>query len=234
MPNTQMHDVKDMKDLVLEQSMDAKVPRSEVNISRRKFMNGDIGMIMVADMFPIQPGDSLNLSCDWIIDTEALQVVPFTRYKVRVHYYTADYDSLWKGAQTFVTKGRTGSIALKIPHWKSIAGSDTYKDYDGFVSSDGSKSLTPFAPMGLNAQLRIPAPYYQGASKTAYQVDSYLPFCRIDGTKGTDYQETGYKMPSVLNLLPYMMYQKIFRFNYLPNHQGTKFYCLEANCWANN
>lgn len=223
MPSTQMRDVKDIKDLVLEQSMDVNVPRSEVNLSRRKFMNGDIGMIHIVDMFPVQPRDSLNVSFDWIIDTEALQVVPFTRYKVRVHYYYSDLDSLWKGAQTFVTKGRTGQISLKVPHWKN-KGVDTYKDYDGFVSTDGSKSLTPFAPMGLNAQLKIPAPYYQGASKTANQLDSYLPICRIDGTKGTDYQETGYKMPSVLNLLPYMMYQKIFRFNYLPNNllQGNK------------
>ena len=67
MPSTQMRDVKDIKDLVLEQKMDANVKRSEVNLSRRKFMNGDIGMIMPIDLIPVIPGDSFNLSCRYII-----------------------------------------------------------------------------------------------------------------------------------------------------------------------
>ena len=149
MPSTQMRDVKDIKDLVLEQSMDAKVDRSEVNLSRRKFMNGDIGMIMPIDFFPVLPGDSLNLSCRYIINTEALQVVPFTRYKVRVHYYYCDLNSLWKGAQTFVTKGRNYSINLKIPTWKNVGSGPM--DCSTESSLSGNKKISLNSPMSLNA-----------------------------------------------------------------------------------
>lgn len=216
MPSTQMRDVKDIKDLVLEQSMDAKVDRSEVNISRRKFMNGDIGMVMPIDFFPVLPGDSLNVNCRYIINTEALQVVPFTRYKVRVHYYYCDLNSLWKGAQTFVTKGRNYSIDLRIPTWKS-KGTDDFCSSTEYSLSDGKK-ISYNSPMSLNGFMKVPSNVFQGASKTANQVDNYLPFCRVDGTKGTDWFETGYNVPSKLNLLPYLMYQKIFRFNYLANN----------------
>lgn len=216
MPSTQMRDVKNIKDLVLEQSMSPKVDRSEVNISRRKFMNGDIGMIMPIDFFPVIPGDNLNLSCRYIINTEALQVVPFTRYKVRVHYYYSDLESLWKGAQTFVTKGRNYSIDLKIPTWKS-KGTDDFCSSTDYSLSEGKK-ISYNSPMSLNGFMQVPSNVFQGASKTANQVDNYLPFCRVDGTKGTDWFETGYNVPSKLNLLPYLMYQKIFRFNYLANN----------------
>lgn len=218
MPSTQMRDVKDIKDLVLEQSMDAKVSRSEVNLSRRKFMNGDIGMIMPIDFFPVLPGDSFNLSCRYIINTEALQVVPFTRYKVRVHYYYCDLNSLWKGAQTFVTKGRNYSIDLKIPTWKYVPGApDNMCSKSDFSLSDGLL-ISYNSPMSLNAFMKVPSNVFQGASKTSKQVDSYLPFCRIDGAQGTDWFLTGYNLPLKLNLLPYLMYQKIFRFNYLANN----------------
>ncbi|UXR08096.1 major capsid protein [Bacteriophage N118_L5885_C67.5] len=216
MPSTQMRDVKDIKDLVLEQTMDAKVDRSEVNISRRKFMNGDIGMIMPIDIFPVLPGDSFNINCRYILNTEALQVVPFTRYKVRVHYYYSDLNSLWKGAQTFVTKGRNYSIDLKIPTWKS-SGTDDFCSSTDYSLSSGNK-ISYNSPMSLNGFMKVPSNVFQGASKTASQVDNYLPFCRVDGTKNTDWFETGYNVPSKLNLLPYLMYQKIFRFNYLANN----------------
>ena len=216
MPSTQMRDVKDIKDLVLEQSMDPKVSRSEVNISRRKFMNGDIGMIMPIDFIPVIPGDSFNLSCRYIINTEALQVVPFTRYKVRVHYYYSDLNSLWKGAQTFVTKGRNYSIDLKIPTWKAT-GTDDFCSSSDYSLSEGDK-ISYNSPLSLNAFFKVPSNVFQGASKTANQVDNYLPFCRVDGTKDTDWFTTGYNVPSKLNLLPYLMYQKIFRFNYLANN----------------
>lgn len=216
MPSTQMRDVKNIKDLVLEQSMDAKVDRSEVNISRRKFMNGDVGMVMPIDFFPVLPGDSLNVNCRYIINTEALQVVPFTRYKVRVHYYYCDLNSLWKGAQTFVTKGRNYSIDLRIPTWKS-KGTDDFCSSTEYSLSNGKK-ISYNSPMSLNGFMKVPSNVFQGASKTANQVDNYLPFCRVDGTKDTDWFETGYNVPSKLNLLPYLMYQKIFRFNYLANN----------------
>lgn len=216
MPSTQMRDVKNIKDLVLEQTMEPKVSSSQVNISRRKFMNGDIGMIMPIDFFPVMPKDSFNISCRYVINTEALQVVPFTRYKVRVHFYYSDLNSLWKGAQTFVTKGRNYSINLKMPTWKST-GVDDFCSSTDYSLSDGKK-ISYNSPLSLNGFMKVQSNVFHGASKTTNQVDSYLPFCRIDGTKGTDWFETGYNVPSKLNLLPYLMYQKIFRFNYLANN----------------
>ena len=217
MPSTQMRDVKDIKDLVLEQTMEPKVSSSQVNLSRRKFMNGDIGMIMPIDFFPVMPKDSLNISCRYVINTEALQVVPFTRYKVRVHFYYSDLESLWKGAQTFVTKGRNYSINLKMPTWKHVSGADNFVSASDFSLSDG-KRIAYCSPMSLSAFMQVSPAVFQGASKTSNQVDNYLPFCRTDGVLGTDWFETGYKLPSKLNLLPYLMYQKIYRFNYLANN----------------
>ena len=216
MPSTQMRDVKDIKDLVLEQTMEPKVSSSQVNLSRRKFMNGDIGMIMPIDFFPVMPKDSFNISCRYIINTEALQVVPFTRYKVRVHYYYSDLNSLWKGAQTFVTKGRNYSIDLKIPTWKATGNNDFITSADYSLANHLPISYN--SPMSLTSFMKVPPTVFHGASKTAKQVDSYLPFCRVDGTEGADWFPTGYNVPSKLNLLPYLMYQKIFRFNYLANN----------------
>lgn len=183
-------------------------PSSGFDYSRKVGTTGDVGMLMPVDCFEVLPGDEFDINCRFIVESLPMQLAPMTNYKVLVHYYFAPWQALWKGAETFVTKGRNASIELTKP---SASYSDSYSDDDSLVQEGHSYSLS--SPMSLSGYLTIPPVYTQGSAHI-----NYLPFTDLSGTKGEDYFETGNKSLSEVCAMQAFMYQKIYRKNYLPSN----------------
>lgn len=185
-----------------------KVNKSKFDLSRITNLTADAGMIVPFDFFEVLPGDVINLSNAYALDTLPLVQSPLTRYKVIVHWYYMKARDLWKGAKTQATKGRTGNIELPTPKVDLM-----YKIIDGPDAAD-----YPISHHSLSAFLGVP-PKFSGLTNrdglVTRDYDSYstIPF----DTNSARYKAilTGFKQYRYVNALPFMMYQSIVKNNYV-------------------
>lgn len=204
---TQMHDLYSSRQSLFDQRMKSNVGYSQFVYSRKTTFNADNGMIIPFDYWEILPGDNFEIKVRYAIETLPLQVAPYTNYHVRFHFYAMNHRANWSGWDTFITKGRSGNISKTVPTVATAISTIEWSLAKG-------KRVNFSSPLGLGAFLGLNPFYYQGAASNK----NYLPFVDTSGTEGTDYFPTGYHSPGFVSVLPFMMYQKIFRFNYLPNN----------------
>ena len=212
MPQTLLSEKYGSSNSIYDVKNSQNVSRSSFDYSRKVLFTADNGAIMPIDFFEVIPKDDVTINVRYLLETLPLAVSPLTNYKIRTHWYYLDRNSIWKGWQTFVTKGRSGSLILNIPHADLSGNGSTGPRFTDDSSLTGGRSYSPFNPMGLPSFLGLPSTVFQGSSK-----DNYLPYALTDGSESQDYFLTGKKLPSSVNLLPFMMYQKICR-NYLPSN----------------
>lgn len=205
MPVSLMRNGLTAENSIFSQKPSVNVKRSKFDLSRLNCFTSDIGMLVPVDLIPTLPGDVFDLSCQYQIDFRPLLVPTLTAYKVRVHYYYCKMSDLFEGWESFISKGRSGNLSLTLP----VISSDflSSSDFGGltdpnFKSSNGD--FAPFVPCSLVSYL-CGKPYFVQDSASLY-----LPF-------GSSYSKTGFSVSSVSSL-PFLMYQKIYRSNYLdPN-----------------
>lgn len=93
-----------------------KSPRSVFNLSRLYSTTMDIGALVPVDCLKVLPGDKMTLSNDILVmgfnPTVKRMLDKCTIY---VHYYYSRCNDLWKGWNNYITKGRSGKIALTLP-----------------------------------------------------------------------------------------------------------------------
>lgn len=181
--------------------------RSVFDFSRKHFTTIDIGPITPVDIFDTFPGDNVELSCRYLLDTMPLEVPSMTNYFVRTHWFFVKKSALWKGWNTFITKGRTGNIDLEIP---SIPRSDIIAASSrATYYFNGSSVTAPHedTPNSLMAYLGLPPVHLHPSNDP----DAYLPWA-----KDANIRTTGYEIPSKVNALPFMAVQKIYRHDYAP------------------
>lgn len=183
------------------------VNRSKFDLSRLTNLTCDSGMIVPFDWFETLPGDSFDLSCTVALETLPTVTNVLTPFKVRTHWYYIPYRSLWKGWQTFITKGRSGNVSLKIPQIKPnlpivFAREKSYKQY-----YDTPHSLASF--LGCPVCHR----YTQNSDLSITYVD-YLPYCEVHDDTTADIK-TGFNPVSSVSALPFMAYQSICKYNYV-------------------
>lgn len=212
MPQTLLSEKYGSSNSIFDVKNSENVSRSSFDFSRKVLLTADNGAIIPIDFFEVLPKDDITINVRYLLETLPLAVSPLTNYKIRTHWYYLDRNAVWKGWQTFLTKGRSGSLILNIPHVDLSANDSTGPRFSDDTSLTGGKSYSPFNPMGLPSFLGLPSTVFQGSSK-----DNYLPYALTDGTQSQDYFLTGKKLPSSVNLLPFMCYQKICR-NYLPSN----------------
>lgn len=181
--------------------------QSKFDLSRKLLTTIDIGGIYPIDIIPTIPNDKFKLGCRYQIDSFPLVVPPMTNYKVVTHWYYCRYQDLWKGAETYITKGRSGNLELSKP---SFVPSSTYN------AGNASSSITcPDAPMcKLDSPMSL-ASFISGYIGTYSGSDgapaaNYLPYSKVDS--GNVSVRTAHRVCA----LPYLMYQKIYRDNYAP------------------
>lgn len=217
MPVSMMRNGLTAENSIFSQSVQTRVSSSRFDLSRLNCFTSDIGMIVPVDLIPTLPGDSFDLGCQYKIDFRPMIVPTLTPYKVKVHYYYCPMEYLWHGWESFITKGRSGALQLSVPtvDLYSLAVNKIKESgltSEQFKTADGS--WYPLAPHSLSSYLVGSTPYYPDLSASA-DAAQYLYYPFIDGAYTL--KETGMK-PLKTNALPFLMYQKIFRSNYLdPN-----------------
>lgn len=205
MPVSLMRNGLTAENSIFSQKPSINVKRSKFDLSRLNCFTSDIGMLVPVDLIPTLPGDVFDLSCQYQIDFRPLLVPTLTAYKVRVHYYYCKMSDLYEGWESFISKGRSGNLSLSLPvvH-SSILSSPSFSGLSdpNFRSSSGKYAL--FTPCSLPSYL-LGKPFFIQDSASLYK-----PF-------GESSSETGFSVSSV-NILPFLMYQKIYRSNYIdPN-----------------
>lgn len=199
MPQTQLSNRLGTNNTIFDVDEKPRVPRSRFDLSRKNMTTVDIGGIYPVDFFRVFPGDDIQLSCRYLLDTLPLAVPPMNNYRVRTHWYFCKMSSLWKGWESFVTKGRSGKIELKVP---TVSADD--------LDSADAKGRRLTVPMGLSTFLGLQAKFVsdQGSDSDAI----FLPYVKtgLNAVSNVNRLTTGY------NVLPFLMYQKIYRDNYAP------------------
>lgn len=209
MPSTQLSVRLGSDNSIFNHDVPANVKRSQFNFSRKRDFTIEPGAIVPIDIFETVPGDSFEISVEYLLKSMPLAVAPFTSYKIRTHWYYCRLIDIWKGAETFITKGRSGSISLNIPRITSFAGDDftTPSFYD--------------SPCSLMAYLGLPPIHvadYSSLVSDGYPDNGYdYPYAQC---VHSDYlKSTAFKLPyGGVSALPFFMYQKIYRMAYtVPN-----------------
>lgn len=218
MPISQMRNGLSAEKSIFSQKPNIKVPRSRFNLGRPNNFTASTGMIIPIDLIRTMPNAEYRISNQYKIDFRPMLVPTFTSYKVKIHYYACTMEDLWSGAETFITKGRSGNLALTIPQI-NVSELCT-KTGDGFIKLSGltdpnfkTKDGTyyPFSAMSLLGYFLGTPPYDSAVSSRVN--DHYLPYMDSEAT----INETGNKFVDC-NALPFLMYQKIYRSNYMdPN-----------------
>lgn len=199
-----------------------KPQRSRFDISRIANLTADAGMIIPIDVFPVLPGDDLDIDTEMILDTLPLAAPSLTKYKATVHWYYMKARDTWKGFKTFWTRGRTGNIEKTIPRIKvnHKSGEATLK-YAGTekasnVYPSGFHSLTAYLTGHCGANSGVPADASTLIKK------EYLPYTTIPKTTDSTWEAliaTGHNElesgDDEINAMPFVMYQSIVKNNYV-------------------
>ena len=178
MPQTQLSSRLGSDNSIFGLKETKKVGRSNFDFSKKNFTTIDLGSIVPVDWFNVFPGDHVKLNIRYLLDTFPLEVPPMNNYFVRTHWYFVKMSSLWKGWNTFITRGRSGNIDLEIP---SLSWSDATSSYQ--VSESEYRNYS--CPNGLMDYLGIKPKYYNNDNTKK----SYLPYLK---NSSDSFTTTGY------------------------------------------
>lgn len=123
-------------------------------------------------------------------------------WRVYLHAYYNRNSDLWEGWNNFITKGRSGTMNLKIPHICTRfnkAGTQNWK-------------ATPFTPMSLYDYLGFAPEAYTTLNKYS-GVNTTL----LNGIEGKETKLANYAKLQISALKP-MMYQRLWRDKYAPKN----------------
>lgn len=204
-----------------QQANDPK--RSRFDLSRITNYTCDSGMIVPFDWFETVPGDSFDLSSEVAIESLPTVTSVLTPYHVRTYWFYCRNSDLWAGWETFVTRGRSGNLDLRLPLLNPV---DTY------VNASGVYKHTYSVPHSLQSFLGCLPLYGKQLTDVLTPVDDltlvdYAPFGRalVSGSFSDSYSLTGYNSPyGGVSALPFMMYQNICKYYFVDENllQGNK------------
>lgn len=229
---------------IFGQNMKHSVPQSAFDLSRKHMLTCDAGMIVPVDWFKFVPGDRFKINVRYLLDTFPMVVPPMINYRVRTHWYACRYQDLWKGAETFLTKGRTGrinyskpSMTLPVYNRDGDDNSPRFIGY-GFDYNSGARDVYLNGPSSLMCYLTHNFRFYNDNADDNGIVRAHcLPYVvslkhvdsgYIDFHLKENYSApTGFTFEHPFNALIPFMYQKIYRDNYLPFNliQDNKYWC---------
>lgn len=186
---------------------DPRVKLSSFNFSRKTTTTFDIGQIIPIDWFRVFPRDEISVNIRYLLETLPLAVPPMTNYRVRIHAYTIKNSGCWKGWNSFISRGRKGQVSVtKLP------------------SLPNSLFEHNITPASLAAYLGLPVNcYLTDATGAISVVPQYIPGRSTEfGPESSSWLNKALPRRHVpvngVNALPFLFYQKIYRFSFLnPN-----------------
>lgn len=192
-------------------NQEVKVPRSRFNLSRSVYGKLPIGLLAPIDVFPILPNSDYNIS----IDLNLENINPFvknvkTGYTAYVHTYYMYDRELWEGAQNSRTKGRSGTIIKDIPTLSSVFYGSTTNG-ETVAHFRGDSLFMPMDYMGL------PVSYCNG-TYTSGSSPTLKEFLTPSVEKNDHIIPSRSALSQVVNALPFVMYQDIYREKYAPKN----------------
>lgn len=240
MATTQLNERLGAASSVFQSDIDYQPKVSAFDFSKKVSGTFSEGMIIPLDFWRTLPKDQFDIDVRYKLDVNPMSVPPMTNYKFVIHAYYTKEQWLWKGAETFITKGRNASISLTRPSIR----------YDGDYSDD--RSLVPeynntvkysiSTPHSLTTYLGLPPIRYNKFPSTdttnGASTEFYLPFANMIDKTGADAStkqapRTHYNAleDSVNAEIPFF-YQKIVRSNYMPTNllQDNKIWWPDDIC----
>lgn len=168
----------------------------------------DAGELKLLCCIKCVPNSRHSINLRYILKSFPLVVAPSTNYKVFTHFYFCSLESGWKGAETFVTKGRNNNVVLQVPNGVFKDGPTGINDK---TFGDGIRSLA--VPSSLWCDFGLPPLYYANADTPSFQTQ-YL-----GSLPKSDLSPSGRNMvEDPISILQPFFYQKIYRSNYVsPN-----------------
>lgn len=211
MASTQLAERLGMNNDIYEHDEPIQLGRSSFPLSNKREFHLDAGMIVPIRLIETVPKDVFDISVEYILKSFPLVVAPFTSYKVRTHWYYCKLSDLWRGAQTMLTKGNDGSLSLSVPTL------NPYTQLPSFISGE-TNNIVYDTPQSLASYFRFACghvPLVQAADN-GYN-EPYAQCCNPSSSYST--AVSGVSAPyGGVSSLPFMMYQKIYRFAYqIPN-----------------
>lgn len=184
---------------------DARVKLSSFNFSRKTTTTFDIGQIIPIDWFRVFPRDEVSVNIRYLLETLPLAVPPMTNYRVRIHAYSIKNSGCWKGWNSFISRGRKGQVSVKkLPSINMLEGQ--------------------IIPSSLASYLGLPVNGYgTDTDDVISKAPQYLPsysseFGITQGTVRLHSIPNRHTPVNGVSLLPFLFYQKIYRFSFLnPN-----------------
>lgn len=179
---------------------------SKFNYSAKHNTTIDIGGIYPVDFFRVFPNDRVKLNARFMLDTLPLAVPPLNNYKIQFHYYYISMNGLWKGWDSFITKGASGVIDKQIPSFVF------HRD------NTSSVGIPITLPSSLASYLGIPvihsiSDYSNFPAYLPWQPDLGFTLNPLLLTFSPAFSSVfSYRV----NCLPFLFYQKIYRDNYCP------------------
>lgn len=124
-----------------DKKIKSNVSRSVFDLSYLNTFSADFGQIIPCYVEHTLPNEDYEIKIESIIRCINPPLVPLlSRMRAFFHYYWIDYNSLWRGFQSFITKGRNNDFITTVPSVKitqdaldqGLFGRGTLSDYLGF------------------------------------------------------------------------------------------------------
>ncbi len=207
MASTQLSEKLGTNNQIFEHETPLKIKRSEFPLTHKTDFHLDAGMIVPITIMETLPNDTFEISIEYILKSFPMVVAPFTAYKIRTHWYYCKLQDLWRGALTLMTKGNSQNIELRVPTLDPYAIRQIGDQQTGF-------QITQATPQSLMSYLGL-LPKYYGKPENDQWAQPYLSRGIIN--RGMEEITQVHKLPEY-SALPFMMYQKIYRYAYtIPN-----------------
>ncbi len=139
-----------------DKKIKSNISRSVFDLSYLNTFSADFGQLIPCYVEHTLPNEDYEIKIESIIRCVNPPLVPLlSRMRAFFHYYWIDYNSLWKGFQSFITKGRNNDFITTVPSVKitqnaidqGLFGRGTLSDYLGFnvvdysALADGQKTV---------------------------------------------------------------------------------------------
>ena len=217
MATTQLLERLGSSNSIYEHDVPADVSSSDFPLSHKRDFTCDAGAIVPVCLMETNPKETFDIQVKYLLKSLPLVAPPFTAFKVRTHFYYCRLSDLWRGALTLQTTGNDGTLQLKVP----TITEDGF-DHSAPAELNSSSAVVSYrAPQSLSAYLGIIPKYCNGV----YHSDNGYnePYSQCAGNGAGFATRISSNIPNSLpyggiSLLPFMMYQKIYRYAYtIPN-----------------
>ncbi len=177
-----------------DRKLKSNISRSVFDLSYLNTFSADFGQLIPCYVEHTLPNEDYEIRIESIIRCVNPPLVPLlSRMRAFFHYYWIDYNSLWKGFQSFITKGRNNDFITTVPSIKvtqsaieqKLFGRGTLSDYLGFnvvnykQLRDGQKTV--FNALSMVMYQKIYRAFYMNQNLYYEGNSRKLWFPRYDG-----------------------------------------------------